>query len=133
MTSVIQTAKQNVFQRPLLVSLINCLYEVQDPSLCLFVVDQYGGEPELWGTSLSPLDCLSLGYFMSCVSGSTSLSNEVFHMNFYNCSIDDQRCKFLMKGLSRIPICNSTETGSLSMELGRNAFVKLELGLYPRY
>ena len=50
-----------------LVSLLRCLYEAQDPSLCLYVAEQLKYKLDLYGTSLSPLDCLSLSFFLFSV------------------------------------------------------------------
>ena len=50
--------------RALLVSLLRCLYEAQDLSLCGYVVSLLGGKLDLSDTSLSPVDCLSVGYFL---------------------------------------------------------------------
>ena len=47
-----------------LVSLLRCLYEAQDPSLCLYIAEQLSYQPRLDNTSLSPLDCLSLSFFL---------------------------------------------------------------------
>ena len=46
---------------PLLVSLLHCLYEARDLSLCQFVAEQLGNELNLRGTSLTPVDCLAIG------------------------------------------------------------------------
>ncbi len=73
---------------------------------------------DLSDTTLSPLDCLSVGYFMSCVCATTSGE---FTVDLRNCSIDDHCCKFLMKGLSRCPTPNTTAAGQLSMNLQLNS------------
>jgi hypothetical protein len=49
--------------KPLLVSLLHCLHEVQDPDLCLYVAERLEYELDLRDTSLSPLDCLSVSFF----------------------------------------------------------------------
>ena len=48
----------------LLLSLLHCLFEAQDPSLCQKVVESLEYKLNLGGISLSPADCLSLGYFL---------------------------------------------------------------------
>ena len=53
-----------------LVSLLRCLYEAQDPSLCLYVAEQLEYKVDLDDTSLSPLDCLSLSFFLFSVVSS---------------------------------------------------------------
>ncbi len=50
-----------------LLNLLHCLYESQDASLCSFVASQLNGSLVLSYCTLSPLDCLSVGYFLSCV------------------------------------------------------------------
>ncbi len=104
--------------KQLLVSVIRCLFEADDLSLCLFVVSQLNGELDLKITSLSPLDCLSVGYFLSCVCATTSRQ---FTVSASGCSIDDRCCKFLMRGLSRCPNPETTVTGQLSMDLRYNS------------
>ena len=76
--------------KPLLVSLLHCLYEAQDPSLNQFVAEQLGGRLDLSGTSLTPVDCLAIGYFLSSVTLTTS-NNKVFKVDQYNCSLA-RRC-----------------------------------------
>ncbi len=100
----------------LLLSVIRCLFEAEDLSLCQFVATQLGGNLYLRIT-LSPLDCLSVGYFLSCVCATTSGE---FRVNLENCSIDDHCCKLLTRGLSRCPSPNTTTNGQLHIHLGRN-------------
>ncbi len=102
----------------LLVSVIRCLFEADDLSLCQFVASQLNCKLYLNGTTLSPLECLSVGYFLSCVCVITSRD---FTVGLWGCSIDDHCCKFLMRGLSRCPTLTTTETGQLSMDLGHNS------------
>ncbi len=102
----------------LLVSVIRCLYEADDISLCQFVASQLNNELSLSRTTLSPLDCLSVGYFLSCVCATTSGE---FTVGLRHCSIDDHCCKFLMRGLSRCPTPKTTATGQLSIILQYNS------------
>ena len=104
-------------RHPLLVSLLNCLFEAQDPSLCQFVAEQLKGNLDLSWTSLAPLDCLSVGYFLSCVCVTTKGG---FRVNFQVCSIDDHKCRFLTRCLCTCPVPNSTATGWLDMDLRSN-------------
>ena len=84
--------------KPLLLSLVNCLYEAKDSSLCIFVGGLMDNNLCLSYTTMNPIDCLSAGYFASiCAS---DVTNE-FIMNLPLCSIDDQGCKFLIRGLSK--------------------------------
>ena len=101
-------------QYPLLVSVLNCLFEAQDPSLCQFVAEQLKGSLDLSWTRLTPLDCLSVGYFLSCVCVTT---RGEFRVDLSDCSIDDHKCRFLTRCLCRCPVPNSTATGWLRMDL----------------
>ena len=107
--------------KPLLVSLLHCLYEAQDSSLCQFVTEQLGNELNLKGTSITPVDSLAIGYFLSSVSVTTSNAKE-FRVDFENCSLGDAGTKSLMQS-----ICRSIDPHStinihlgLSMNLWRN-------------
>ncbi len=104
--------------KQLLVSVISCLFEADDLSLCRFVAKQLRGKLDLSRTTLSPLDCLSLGYFLSCVCATTSGE---FTLSLRNCSLDDHCCKFLMRGLSRCPTPNAKAAGHLNMTLLNNS------------
>ena len=80
--------------KPLLVSLLRCLYEAQDPALCLYVAERLEYELNLSKTSLSPLDCLSVSFFLSSIAGKeTSIS-------LAQCLIGDLGAKCLTKYLS---------------------------------
>ena len=103
---------------PLLVSLLNCLFEAQDPSLCQFVAEQlYYRSLDLHWTTLTPLDCLSVGYFLSCVCVTT---RGEFTVDLRYCNIDDHKCGFLTRYLCRCPAPNCTATGWLHIGLEEN-------------
>ena len=51
--------------KPLLVSLLHCLHEAQDPSLCHYVAKKLKYKLDISDISLSPLDYLSVGFFLS--------------------------------------------------------------------
>ena len=83
----------------LLLSLLHCLHEVQDSSLCCYVAEQLDQDDiakmqyvrlDLSDNSLSPLDCLSVSFFIS----SAGMAIEV---NFRICSIGDLGVKCLAK------------------------------------
>ena len=80
-----------------LVSLIHCLYEAQDSSLCQLVVDELKLKLNL-GTfhyfdqdtiSLNPADCFCLGYFLTFCKD--------FEVELAHCSIGDSHCKSLFR------------------------------------
>ena len=77
--------------KPLIVSLLRCLHEAQDPSLCLFVAERLWYRLDLGGSSLSPLDCLSIGFFLSSIAG-----KEV-SIKLFQCYISDLGAKCLTK------------------------------------
>ena len=79
--------------KPLLVSLLRCLYEAQDPSLCLYVAKRLKHRLDLNRTSLSPLDCLFISYFLSSVTG------KEIRASLRECSIGDLGAKCLTKYL----------------------------------
>ena len=87
--------------KSLLVSLLRCLHETQDPSLCRYVAEQLDLDViakmqyirlDLSGNSLSPLNCLSLSFFLSS-------ANIAIKADFSNCSIGDLGAKCLAKYL----------------------------------
>ncbi|XP_064391350.1 NACHT, LRR and PYD domains-containing protein 12-like [Halichondria panicea] len=86
-----------------LLSLINCLYEAEDSQLCLFVANLLNHNLDLNHTTMNPIDCLSVGYFASACSNSSN----GFTLSLINCSIGDQGCKFLARGLSKCPNSNN--------------------------
>ena len=105
--------------KPLLVSLLHCLYEAQDPSLCQFVAEQLGGSLDLSNTSLTPVDCLAIGYFLSSVTLTTS-NNKLFSVYLNSCSLGDAGTKSLMRTINRHIDPHSTVNTHLSMLLWRN-------------
>ena len=113
--------------KPLLVSLLHCLYEAQDPSLCQFVAKQLGGRLDLSYTSLTPVDCLAIGYFLSSVTFTTS-SNKVFDINLYNCSLGDAGTKSLMRS-NMLLLSNEEGTSHIAEVLNNTSIVS---GLWLR-
>ena len=101
--------------KPLLLSLLHCLYEAEDPSLCEFVADLLGHRLNLGYTSLTPLDCLAVGYFSSVVTTTCTVSGCAVNLKF--CSIGDQGCKFLVRGLYKCLNAQSKITSQLNLGL----------------
>ena len=80
--------------KPHLLSLLRCLYEAQDPSLCQSVVNQLE-KLDFIGTSLSPMDLLSIGYLI----GMSNTNNIIVkRVDLDNCG--DYGIRALMKYLS---------------------------------
>ena len=110
---IILQERMNLFKH-LLVSLLHCLYEAEDPTLCQFVAEQLNGLLNLYLTTLSPLDCLSIGYFINTTTSGT------FRVSLIRCSISDQGTKFLFLGVRKYPNTHSTVTTQLGMNLSNN-------------
>jgi hypothetical protein len=79
--------------KPLLVSLLRCLHEAQDPDLCLYVAERLQYKLDLSETSLSPLDYLSVSFFLSI------FSDKDFVIRLRQCYIGDVGAKCLTKFL----------------------------------
>ena len=105
--------------KPLLVSLLHYLYEAQDPSLCQFVAEQLEDGLNLNNTSLTPVDCLAVGYFISPVPLTTN-SVSVFTVYLRNCSLGDPGTKSLMQSIFRSVDPHNTVNTHLSINLINN-------------
>ena len=99
--------------KPLFITLVNCLYEAQDVSLCTYVADQLkakislldklfgrreGDEINFWNETLLPRDCLSIGYFLAVVA---TTYRKDFTVHLGGCSLGDIGTKILMQSLCR--------------------------------
>ena len=74
--------------QPLLLSLLHCLYEAQDNSLCEFIVKQLTDlSLDLSNNSLNPADCLAVGFFLTHC--------RQFKLNIQWSSIGDEGCNTL--------------------------------------
>ena len=106
--------------KSLLVSLLHCLYEAQDLSLCQFVTEQLGNVLHLSGTSLTPVDSIAIGYFLSSVSVTTSNAKK-FNVYLDSCSLGDAGTKSLMQSIcSSIDPHSTVNTHFNIMQLERN-------------
>ena len=102
----------------LMASLLNCLYEAQDPSLCESVAQQLRHGLVLSYTTLTPSDCLCIGYFLAHVC---KMAAGEFEVDLGSCSIGDQGCKYLVSGLHKYLDTHSVVTTLLSMDMYNNA------------
>ena len=102
----------------LIASLLNCLYEAQDPSLCESVAQQLQHGMVLRSTTLTPSDCLCIGYFLAHVC---KMAAGEFKVNLRSCSIGDQGCKYLVNGQHKHLDTHSAVTTLLSMDMDCNA------------
>jgi len=95
--NVVARMVQQKKSKLLLLSLLHCLYEARDISLCNFVAAQLNGELDLSDESISPVDCLSVGYFLNSVSHAISGK---FKVNLTYCGINGYSISLLLKELS---------------------------------
>ena len=84
---VIRIARSN--KESLLIPLLHCLYEAQGLSLCESVAQQLQYRLDLSGTTLTPSDCLCIGYFLAHVC---KMAAGEFKVNVDSCSLGDQGC-----------------------------------------
>ena len=121
MLDLIKKIIKNGHYKPLLVSLLHCLYEAQDPPLCQFVTEQLQGNwLDLRGTSLTPVDCLAIGYFVSLITSNA----KGFTVDLINCSLGDAGTKNLMQGICRSIDPHSTVNTYLDIWLMSNGIHK---------
>ena len=83
--------------RNLLLTLLHCLYEAQDSSLCQFVASELKGELDLSGNSLSPVDCIAVGYFLHQCATICPMTAKLSS----KCSLDSYKLELLGKELKR--------------------------------
>ena len=105
--------KKTSERKYMLLYLLRGLYEAQDVSLCQFVASQMNGTLDLSQTTLTPVDSLSVGYFLSSICH--TISGE-FKVDLSGCLIGDYRLGLILKELSickesRRTKMTSTETG----------------------
>ena len=94
-----------------LLYLLHGIYEAHTPSLCQFVGSQLCGELALNRTTLSPVDCLAVGYFISCICLTTGGE---FKANLSLCELDAYRISFFTKELSKCSSSASSHEANLA-------------------
>ena len=99
----------------LFMSLLHCLNESQDQSLCNLIIKHIHRGLDLGHMTVSLADCLSIGYFLSNVCKS---SVGEFEMSLFNCNIDDQGCRYLVQGLQKC--LETTAPGEFATVLNMN-------------
>ena len=75
--------------QPLLLSVLHCLYEAQDKSLCESVVKLFNLKLNLCNIRLNPVDCLAVGFFLTHC--------KQFQVDLEGCSISLEGCKTLFR------------------------------------
>ena len=82
--------------KALLLTLLHCLYEAQDSSLFQFVATELKGELDLSDNSLSPVDCIAVGYFLHQCATICPMTAKLS-----KCSLDSYKLELLVKELKR--------------------------------
>lgn len=100
--------------KSLLLSLLHCLHEAQNISLCQSVASKLQYGLDLRCKTLSSSDCLSVGFFLS------SVVNIKFKVNLDCCSIGDQGCRYLTSILPKSDGKGTTLGTQFSLSLERN-------------
>ena len=97
---IVRKIIQKQMTKPIIVSLLHCLYEAQDPSLCQFVAEQRKLRNGLYlnNTTLIPVDSLAIGYFLCSVTHAPC-NMEEFRVDLGNCSLGDAGTKSLMQSI----------------------------------
>ena len=116
-TAGIQDIIVSIIQRKtktLLLTLLHCLYEAQDSSLCQFVASELKGKLDLSDNSLSPVDCIAVGYFLHQCATILPMTAKLS-----KCSLDSYKLELLGKELKR-PI--QTVESELCIDLSSSSF-----------
>lgn len=99
--------------KPMLLTLIRCVTEAKDLSLCRFVASVLNNTL-IPNTQMTPTDCHSVGYFVANTS-------KEFKLNLQHCSIGVNGCKLLSRGLQQHKTQGSTvKDSSVSLDLKGN-------------
>ena len=98
----------------LILSLLHCLYEAQDDTLCQFVSSRLDAELDLTVQTLSPMDCLSVGYTARSVCSTTAGR---FKLKLTTTRFDEYGVKLMLKELSKYSTPSVPETAAKTKEL----------------
>ena len=126
-TAGIEDVMVSIIQRGdklILLTLLNCLYEAQDPSMCKFVASELKGELDLAGRPLSPVDCIAVGYFLHQCANICPMTAKLS-----DCSVGSCELELLGKELKRpiqtikfgvyIDLCSNRFDGNLTQSIAR--------------
>ena len=113
----------------LLSNILNCLCEAQNSSLCVSVASEMQRELKFsQDITLSPSDCYSIGFFLSCVCTSKMADGGEFTVDLDYCDIGDHGCKYLVSGLQKcLDSDNAVMTTLLNMNIGQNGICNHEV------
>ena len=103
-----------------LLSLLHCLYEAQVQSLCHLVAQHLLNELRLSSTTLTPLQCYYVSYFISCICVNKTTTTGEFRVGLTSCSIGDRECNSLVSGLHKCLAPHNAVATTLSMNLSYN-------------
>ena len=93
----------------LILSLLQCLYEAQDDALCQFVGSELKKELNLSQQTLSPVDCLSVGYFVGSVCSTTT---EQFKLTLMINGLDEYGVTLLVREFAKYYIPSATQAAA---------------------
>ena len=122
--SRIVKSKNNI----LILSLLHCLYEAQDDKLCEFVGCELQREVDLSENTLSPVNCLSIGYFLRSVC---TTNTGQFKLKLRMDRIDEYGATLLVREMSKCCIAQAeTAVGiaNLYLELVKGGSYTAEHG-----
>ena len=122
--SRIVKSKNNI----LILSLLHCLYEAQDDKLCEFVGCELQREVDLSENTLSPVNCLSIGYFLRSVC---TTNTGQFKLKLRMDQIDEYGTTLLVREMSKCCIAQAeTAVGiaNLYLELVKGGSYTAEHG-----
>ena len=101
-----------------MISLLDCLNEAQNPYLYESVAQQLRYGLDLSSTILTPSDCHCIGHFLAHVC-KMAVGSE-FKVDLRSCSIGDQDCKYLAKGLQKYLDTHSAVSTLFYMDIRGN-------------
>lgn len=111
---------------PKVISLLHCLHEAQNDTLCRHLAEELSGVLYLFGNPLNPLDSYAVGYLLSNIctsvtvhSGLTPIAGE-FRADLDNCQLGNQGCKSLVKGVRKYLSSDHAITSQAILELAGN-------------
>ena len=117
--SRIAKSKNNI----LILSLLHCLYEAQDDTLCEFVGCELQKELDFSKQTLSPVNCLSIGYFLRSVC---TADTGQFKLKLGIDGIDEYGATLLVREMSNSPIPQA-ETAETTEGIA-NLYLQMEKG-----
>ena len=91
----------------LILSLLHCLYEAQDDTLCEFVGCELQRKVNLSENTLSPVNCLSIGYFLRSVC---TTNTGQFNLKLKLDRIDEYGATLLVREMSKCSILQAETT-----------------------